>query len=102
MSHIQKSEKIYHGCFTKNRDVTNKLIEKDKACITPTNNPFWKYPEDVHSSVRTRSQEKKLKKRVKIRDFNKYFKQKDIQRWLEADDSEVVILKESDEFYVVR
>ena len=100
MSHIQKSEQIYHGCFTKNRDSTNKLTEKGKACITPTNNPFWKYPEDLHSGVETRSQEKNFKK-VKSRDYGKYLKQKDIQRWLEADDSEVAILKEPDEFYVV-
>ena len=100
MSHIQKSEQIYHGCFTKNRDGTNKLIEKGKACITPTNNPFWKYPEDVHSGVRTRLQEKNQKKVKSREDYDKYFKQKDIQRWLEADDSEVVILKKSDEFYV--
>ena len=58
MEKIQKTERIFHGCFTKNRDGTNRLIEKGKACITPTNNPFWKYPEDVHSGVRTRSQEK--------------------------------------------
>ena len=69
--------------------------------MTPTKNPPWKYPEDFHSRVRTHSQEKNLKK-VKSRDYNKYFKQKDIESWLEADDSEVVILKESDEFYVVR
>ena len=101
MSRIQKSEQIYHGCFTKNRDSMNKLIEKGKACITPTNNPFWKYPEDVHSSVRTRSPEKNQKKVKSTEDYDKYFKQKGIQRWLEVDDSEVVILKESDEFYVV-
>ena len=69
--------------------------------MTPTKNPPWKHPEDFHSGVRTHSQEKNLKK-VKSRDYNKYFKQKDIESWLEADDSEVVILKESDEFYVVR
>ena len=66
MSHIQKSERIYHGCFSKNRDGTNKLIEKGKICITPTNNPLWKYPEDVPSGVKTRSQEK-IKKRLQIR-----------------------------------
>ena len=65
------------------------MIEKGKACLTPTNKPFWKYPGDVPSCVRTRSQEKN-QKNVKIRDYDKYFKQKDIQRWLEADDSEVV------------
>ena len=101
MSHIQKSERIYRGCFSKNRDGTNKLIEKGKICITPTNNPLWKYPEDIPSGVKTRSQEKNQKK-VTNTLCDKYLKQKNIQRWLEADDSEVVILKESDEFYVVR
>ena len=76
------------------------MIEKGKACLTPTKKPFWKYPY-VPSCVRTRSQEKNQKK-VKIRDYDKYFKQKDIQRWLEPDDSEVVLLKESDGFYVVQ
>ena len=101
MSYIQKSERIHHGCFSKNRDGTNKLIEKEKNSITPTNKPFWKYPEDVSSEVKTRSQEKNQKKFTNTL-YDKYFKQKDIQRWLEADDSEVVIVKESDEFYVVR
>ena len=98
---MEKSERIYRGCFTKNRDGTNRLIKKGKACITLTNKPFWKNPEDVFSGVKTRSQEKNQKK-VKTRDYDKHFKQKDIQRWLEADNSEVVILKESNEFYVVR
>ena len=97
---MEKSERIFHGCFPKNRDGPNRVIEKGKRCITPTNKPFWKYPENVLNSVRTRSQEKNQKK-IKIRDYDKYFKQKDIRRWLEADNSEVVLLKESDEFYVV-
>ena len=62
MSHIKKSERIYHGYFSKNRDSINKLIEKGKAGITLTNNPFWKYPEDVHSGAKIRSQEKNQKK----------------------------------------
>ena len=99
MSHIQKSERIYHGCFSKNGDGRNKVIEKGKICITKIS--FWKYHEDVPSVVKTHSQEKKQKKITNTL-YDKYFKQKDIQRWLEADDSEVVILKESDEFYVVR
>ena len=102
MLHIQKSEQIYHECFTKDRDGTNKLIQKGKACITPTNNPFWKYPEDVHSGVRTYLQEKNQKK-LKVETTTNTLKiYIYIQRWLEADDSEVVILKESYEFYVVR
>ena len=42
---------------------SNKLIEKGKNCICPTSKPFWKYPEDVSSGVKTRAQEKKNKKR---------------------------------------
>ena len=57
------AQKIYHGCFTKNKDGTNKLIEKGKNCICPTSKPFWKYPEDVSSGAKTRVQEKKNKKR---------------------------------------
>ena len=33
---------------------------------------FWKHPHDVPDGVRTRSQEKEPKK-VKIRDYDKYF-----------------------------
>ena len=67
MSHIQKSEKIYHGCFTKNKDGTNTLIKKGENCVCLTNNPFWKYPEDVDCCVRTYSQENKNKKKVPIK-----------------------------------
>ena len=35
MSDIKKKEKIYQGCFTRNKDGTNKLIEKGKGCICP-------------------------------------------------------------------
>ena len=69
-----------------------------------TNNPFWKYPEDTPSSVETQSQEKNLKL-AKKGEYNRYFKQKNrdnIRRWLEAEESEVHLLKESDEFYIVR
>ena len=62
MEKIQKSEWIFHGFFTKNRDGTNRLIGKAKVCITPANNPFWKYPEDAHSGVRIRLQEKNQRK----------------------------------------
>ena len=66
----------------------------------PTKKPFWKYPEDVSSGVETRPQDKNQKK-ISNTLIDKYFKQKDIQTWLEADDSELVFLKESDEIYVV-
>ena len=58
---FKKASKFITDALLKT-DGTNKLIEKGKACITPTNNPFWKYPEDVHSGVRTYLQEKNQKK----------------------------------------
>ena len=59
---MPKSERIYHGCFTKNADGTNKLLLKGENCLFSTNNPFWKYPEGIPTGVKTRSQEKKTKK----------------------------------------
>ena len=58
---METSYRIFHGCFTKNKDGTNRIIEKGKTCLFSTNNPFWKYPEDTPSCVKTRSQEKKSK-----------------------------------------
>ena len=101
MSHIQESEKIYHSCFNKNKDGSNGLFEKGDQRCTLTNSPFWKRPWDVTSGVRTRSQEKEQKK-VYVEEFNRYFQNLwNIQRWLEASDSEVEILNKTDEFYVI-
>lgn len=69
------------------------MIKKGERCLVPTSNPFWKYPEDIESySVRTCSQEKNQAK-VTRHAYNKYFILKDIQRWLEAEDSELVFFK---------
>ena len=101
MQRIQKSEKIFHGCFNKNEDGTKKLIEKGRLCFAPTNNPFWKHPQEVPYGVRTRSQEKEQKK-IKIRDYDKYFQNlSNIQKWIGVSNSEMEILNESDEFYVM-
>ena len=102
MRQVRDSEKIYHGCLNKNKNGSNKLFKKgDRRCI-PTSCPFWKRPWDVPNDVRTRAQEEEQKK-VKLDDFNKYFQNiVNIQRWLEASDSEVQILNESDEFYILR
>ena len=101
MSHIQKSEKIYHSCLNKNKDGNNKLFEKGDQCCTPTNSPFWKRPWEVTSSARIRSQEKEQKK-AEVEEFNRCFQNLwNIQRWLEASDSEMEILNETDEFYVI-
>ena len=40
-------EGIYHGCFTKNADGTNKTIVPNVKCLIPINNPFWKQPQDI-------------------------------------------------------
>ena len=101
MHHIDNN-KVFHGCFKKNKDGTNKLIEKGKGCICATSKPFWKYPWDVLDGVRTPTQEKQEKK-VKRRDYDKYFQNIDnIQWWLEASDSEMEILNETDETYVIK
>ena len=102
---MQKSDRIYHGCFTRNQDGTKRLIKKkNRGCLCPTNKPFWKYPQDIPSGVENRSQEKN-KKLVKKKGYNRYFRQvnwDNIRRWLEANKSEVRYLKESDKFYVVQ
>ena len=57
--------KVFHGCFNENRDDTNRVIAPGEKCITPTSEPFWKYPEDIFASVRTRSQEQKYQQQKK-------------------------------------
>ena len=101
MKDVRESDKIYHGCLNKNKDGSNGLIEKGEQCFKPINCPFWKQPWDVPNGVRTRSQEKDQKK-VTIENFDKYFQNiVNIQRWLEASDSEIEIFNENGEFYIV-
>ena len=80
---MDQKSKLVHGCFIKNRDGTNRLIGCGEKCLTPTDQSFQKFPEHVSSGVRTRSQEKEQKKVTK-RQFDKYFRQKDIQRWVDS------------------
>ena len=50
---------IYHSCFTKNDDGTNKIILAAERCLRPTSQHFWKFPEDIKAvGVKTRSQTK--------------------------------------------
>ena len=93
----------FHGCMCKNKDSSNRIIEKGKEGLCPTTIPFWKKPVDVLFKVSTRSQENK-KELVKRADFNRYCRQRgcnDIKRWIEADDLDVYFLKESDTFFVI-
>ena len=92
----------FHGCLRKNRDGTNRIIEKNKRCLCSS--PFWKKTSDVCFKIRTRSQEQK-QELVKRSDFNRYCRKRgreDIKRWLEADDSELYFMKESNRFFVLR
>ena len=94
---------IYHECFRKNDDGTNRIIANNEQCLIPTSRPFWNYIEDIAGGVKTRSQYKK-QKLVNRQTFDTYFWRKereDIRRWLTTPDSEVRILKESDRVYVV-
>lgn len=100
---MEKLDCIYHGCFRKNQDGTNRIIANNEACLLPTNNQFWKHLEHVPSGIKTRSQYKKQDV-VTIGTFERYLRQKNrdnIQRWLEADNSEVRLFEESDKFYLV-
>ena len=94
----------FHGSLRKKRDGTNRIIEKGKRFLWPTSFPCWKKIEDTPEGLRTRSQEHK-QELVKRADFNRYCRQRgreNIKRLLEADDSEVCFMKESDSFSVIR
>ena len=89
---------IYHGCFRKNIDETNRIIANRENCLVPTSRAFWKYIKDIPPGVKTRSQYKKQKV-VDQRTFDTYFRNKNRKeriRWLTARDLEIRILKESD------
>ena len=47
-------DKIYHDCFYKNADGTNKIIFAGKRYFAPTDKCFWKDPNDVKHGVKTR------------------------------------------------
>ena len=69
--------RIYHGCFTKNADGTNKIILAGERCLCPTSKPFWKYPEDIENvGVKTCSQTKREQQCVRKKAYNKYLRTK--------------------------
>ena len=93
----------FHGCMQKNKDGSNRIIEKSSWCLSPTTSPFWKKAVDVPFKINTRSQENK-KQLVKRAEFSRYCRQRgceDIRRLVEADDQDVYFLKESDTFFVI-
>ena len=60
---------IYHGCFRKNEDGTNRIIANNEACLFSRHRQFWKYPEDIPAGVKTRSQ---YKQKNLVKTFDRY------------------------------
>ena len=90
---------IYHGCFTKNADGTNKLIGPEEKSLTPTAQCFWKDPKDVRSGVKTRSQSAN-QLTVSTEDHEYYFlKKQRIEQWILG--TEKYTTKALDQFFIV-
>ena len=89
---------IYHCCFTKNADGTNKLIGPGEKCLTPTAQCFWKDPKDVRSGVKTCSQS--ANQAIVSTDYEYYFQKKQrIGQWISG--TEKYTTKASDRFFIV-
>ena len=100
---VTKMANIYHGCFRKNDDGTNRIIANNKNCLIPTSRAFWKYIQDIPAGVKTPSQYNR-QKLLDRRTFDIYFRNKnkeDIEKWLTTSNSEVRILKGSNYIYVI-
>ena len=99
----EKSTQVFHGCCRKNEDSTNRITEKGKRCLAPSSYPLWKQIADIPArKIRTRSQEQKQKIAC-TGQYNRYLRKngrKNIKRWLEADDSDVYLMKQSDTSFV--
>ena len=92
-------ELIYHDCFTKNADGTNKLIGPGEKCLTLSAQCFWKDPKYVHSGVKTRSQSAN-QPTVSSEDYEHYFQKKQgIEQWTSG--TEKYTTKASDQFFIV-
>ena len=73
---------IYHGCFHKNDDGTNKIILAGKRCLCPTLKPFWEVPEDIQNlGLKTRSQTKR-QQRVTVKNYKYFENEKRFHRWI--------------------
>ena len=93
----------FHSCMQKIRAVQTELLKKGKRVCLLQLVHFGKKAVDVSFKVSTQSRENK-KELVKRANFNRYCRQRGrnyIKRWLEADDSDVYFLKESDTFFVI-
>ena len=66
---------VYHGCGASCYDGTNKIVSKNRKCISPTYKPFWKNANDVRNEVQTRAQ-LKLKSIITQEYMRRYFCQR--------------------------
>ena len=99
----EKSEKVFHGCFRKNRDGTNRIIESGKRCLTHISYPHLE-TDRGHTQWNSYPFPRAKTATRKKGESNRYHRQKsreNIKKWLEADDSELYFMKESDRFYII-
>ena len=84
--------RIYHGCFTKNADGTNKIILAGERFFYPISRPFWKFPEDILDlGVKTCSQTKKEQQCVTKETYDQYFdNKKQFYRWINSSGSGII------------
>ena len=68
-------DRIYHVCFPKNVNGTNRIIAKDENCLIPTSECFWKDPLDIKNGVKTRSRTKNGTT-INLKGFDQYHIQK--------------------------
>ena len=66
---------FYHGCGASCYDETNKIVSKNRKCISSTYKPFWKNANDVRNKVQTRAQ-LKLKSIITQEYMRRYFCQR--------------------------
>ena len=66
---------MYHGCGNSYLDGTNMFIKTGRKCLLPTNEPFWKNPNDTCNKIAksTRNQ-LKSKARASPNYMKRYFK----------------------------
>ena len=56
---------LYHGSGRCYLDGTNELIANKEGCTMPTNNPFWKRPEDSFNRISKPTRSKLKKKDIR-------------------------------------
>ena len=78
---VTMEQHIYHGCFYKNADGTNKINKAGEKCLVPTDECFWKDPCDIKHGVKTRSRAKN-EPRVTLKDLNRYYNEKLVNFWI--------------------